>query len=158
MALFVGTDIGGTFTDIVGYDSTRGALSFGKTLSTPKDLVQGVMTCLDDIGIDPREVDILKHGTTQIINTLLERTGARTALITTKGFRDVVEIGRASRPLAFDLDYRRPPPLVPAHMRLNCPSVSVPTAPCSSRCATKTWNGWPSNWSAWMSGPWQSRC
>ena len=118
MALFVGTDIGGTFTDVVGYNSTRSALFFGKTLTTPADLVKGVMNCLDEIGIDPGSVDVLKHGTTQIINTLLERTGARTALVTTEGFRDVVEIGRASRPLAFDLDYQRPPPLVPAHLRI----------------------------------------
>jgi len=118
MALFVGTDIGGTFTDVVGYDSTRRALMFGKTLTTSADLVSGVMKCLDEIGIDPGAVDVLKHGTTQIINTLLERTGARTALVTTEGFGDVVEIGRASRPLAFDLDYQRPPPLVPAPLRL----------------------------------------
>ncbi len=118
MGLFVGTDIGGTFTDLVAFDSASGALSFGKRLTTPQDLVQGVMDCLSEVGIDPASVDILKHGTTQVINTLLERSGARTALVTTEGFRDVLEIGRASRPRAFDLDYQRPPPLVPAAMRL----------------------------------------
>lgn len=118
MALFVGTDIGGTFTDLVAFDSATGRLSFGKTLTTSQDLVDGVMSCLSEVGIDPASVDVLKHGTTQVINTLLERSGARTALVTTQGFRDVVEIGRASRPLAFDLDYQRSPPLVPAPMRL----------------------------------------
>ncbi|MCC6474040.1 MAG: hydantoinase/oxoprolinase family protein, partial [Burkholderiales bacterium] len=118
MTLYLGTDIGGTFTDLVGYDSASGELSFAKTLTTPSDLVQGVLACLDDAGIEAHAVDVLKHGTTQVINTLLERTGARTALVTTEGFRDVLEIGRASRPRAFDLDYRRSPPLAPAWLRL----------------------------------------
>ncbi len=117
MALFVGTDIGGTFTDLVGYDSASGKLFFGKVLSTTEDLVKGVMECLQATGTQVRSVDILKHGTTQVINTLLERRGANTALVTTEGFRDILEIGRASRPLAFDLDYQRRPPLVPATLR-----------------------------------------
>ena len=121
MALYVGTDIGGTFTDLVGYDSDSRKLFFGKTLTTPGDLVKAVMTCLDEVGIEADAVQVLKHGTTQIINTLLERTGAKTALVTTEGFRDVIEIGRANRPLAFDLNYRRPPPLVPAVLRLELP-------------------------------------
>jgi N-methylhydantoinase A/oxoprolinase/acetone carboxylase beta subunit/N-methylhydantoinase B/oxoprolinase/acetone carboxylase alpha subunit len=118
MALFVGTDIGGTFTDLVGYDSTCDAVFFGKTLTTAADLVNGVTSCLAEVGIAARSVDVLKHGTTQIINTLLERSGARTALVITEGFRDIVEIGRASRPLAFQLDYQRSPPLIPAPLRL----------------------------------------
>src|SRR5688572_15708319 len=121
MGLFVGTDIGGTFTDLVAFDSASGALSFGKRLTTSRDLVQGVMDCLSEVGIDAASVDILKHGTTQVINTLLERSGARTALVTTEGFRDIIEIGRASRPRAFDLEYQRPPPLVPAALRLELP-------------------------------------
>jgi N-methylhydantoinase A len=112
MALIVGTDIGGTFTDVVGYDTVKRTLHFGKGLTDYSDLVNGVFDCLSQIEIDPRAISVLKHGTTQIINILLERKGARTALVTTKGFRDVLEIGRASRPLPFDLTYRRDPPLV----------------------------------------------
>jgi N-methylhydantoinase A len=112
MSLFVGTDIGGTFTDIVGFDSLTGSLSFGKKLTNREDLVEGVISCLYETGLDPQGIDILKHGTTQVINTLLERRGARTALVTTAGFRDLLEIGRAGRPVAFDLDYSRQPPLV----------------------------------------------
>ena len=64
MALFVGTDIGGTFTDLVGYDSTCDAVFFGKTLTTAADLVNGVTSCLAEVGIAARSVDVLKHGTT----------------------------------------------------------------------------------------------
>ena len=81
MARFIGTDIGGTFTDLVAFDSDTGQLSFGKVLTTPRDLVEGVMGCLAEVGIAPASVDVLKHGTTQVINTLLERKGARTALV-----------------------------------------------------------------------------
>jgi N-methylhydantoinase A len=114
---FVGTDIGGTFTDLVGYDSNSGELVFGKTLTDYGDFVAGVTQCLVEVGLDPGPIDVLKHGTTQIINTLIERQGARTALVTTEGFRDILEIGRASRPIPFDLDYARNPPLVPRHLR-----------------------------------------
>jgi len=117
MTLFVGTDIGGTFTDLVGYDSDRAQLFFGKALTTNANLVEGVMTCLTEVGLQPASIDVLKHGTTQIINALLERKGDRTALVTTAGYRDILEIGRASRPLAFQLDYSRTPPLVGAAWR-----------------------------------------
>jgi N-methylhydantoinase A len=118
MPLFVGTDIGGTFTDLVGFDSERDRLFFGKTLTNYRDLVEGVVQCLRDVDLDPHAIAVLKHGTTQVINTLLERRGAKTALVTTEGFADILEIGRAGRPLPFDLDYARNPPLVPRHMRL----------------------------------------
>ncbi len=117
MALLIGTDIGGTFTDVVGYDTERRAILFGKTLTNYRDLVEGVFEGLSQVDIDPRVIHTLKHGTTQVINVLLERKGARTALVTTKGFRDVLEIGRASRPLPFDLNYRRDPPLIPRNLR-----------------------------------------
>jgi len=117
MALFVGTDIGGTFTDLVGYDTERRALFFGKTLTDNAELVEGVMRCLAETGLQPDAVDILKHGTTQVINTLLERRGAKTALVTTRGFRDILEIGRAGRPVVFRFEYARHPPLVPRQLR-----------------------------------------
>lgn len=117
MALLVGTDIGGTFTDVVGYDTDRRQILFGKSLTDYGDLVDGVFEGLRQVQIDPRSIATLKHGTTQIINVLLERKGAHTALITTEGFRDVLEIGRASRPLPFDLSYRRDAPLIRRDLR-----------------------------------------
>ncbi len=117
MTLFVGTDIGGTFTDLVAFDTGRGKLLFGKALTTNGDLVDGILKCMTEVGLDFDGIDVLKHGTTQVINTLLERSGAKTALVTTSGFRDLIEIGRASRPLAFRLDYQRSAPLVPPELR-----------------------------------------
>ena len=118
MALYVGSDIGGTFTDVVGFDSALGKLHFGKQLTNKGDLARGVLDCLDRIGLRPESIDLLKHGTTQVINTLLERRGARTALVTTAGFRDLLEIGRAGRPIAFQMDYEREAPLVERELRL----------------------------------------
>src|SRR5690242_9502703 len=117
MAFFVGADIGGTFTDVVGFDLERNRLIFGKSLTNHDDFVEEVVACLDHAGIETRSIEILKHGTTLVINTLLERTGAKTALVTTRGFRDILEIGRAGRPLPFDLDYARNAPLVPRDLR-----------------------------------------
>lgn len=117
MTVFVGSDIGGTFTDVVSYDSGNDRLSFGKRLTSNSDLVEAVLLCLDDIQVDVARVDVLKHGSTQVINALLERKGARVALVATTGFSDVLEIGRGGRPVAFRLDYRRLPPLVPRTMR-----------------------------------------
>ncbi len=73
MALLIGTDIGGTFTDVVGYDTERRAILFGKTLTNYRDLVEGVFEGLSQVDIDPRVIHTLKHGTTQVINVLLER-------------------------------------------------------------------------------------
>ena len=117
MAVLVGSDIGGTFTDVVGYDSERATVVYGKRLTNRTDLAESVLSCLAEIDVAPSEIDLLKHGTTHIINTLLERSGARTALVTTTGFRDVLEIGRAGRPVAFRLDYDRPAPLIEREMR-----------------------------------------
>lgn len=113
----VGSDIGGTFTDLVAFETKTGELKFSKTLTTYGNLVDGVAKCLDDAEVKIAEVDVFKHGTTQVINALLERKGAPTALLTTAGFADILEIGRASRPIAFDLNYTRPPALVPRSLR-----------------------------------------
>jgi len=117
MTVLVGSDIGGTFTDVVGYDAERGTVVYGKELTNRADLAASVLDCLAGIEVEPSAIDVLKHGTTHVINTLLERRGARTALVTTQGFRDLLEIGRAGRPVAFRLDYDRPKPLVEREMR-----------------------------------------
>jgi len=107
----VGIDIGGTFTDLVGYQD--GAIFTAKTLTVPADPTEGAATALRLAAYDPSAITELLHGSTIAINTVLERSGARTALITTEGFRDVYALGRGNRPDAFNLDFHRPRPLVP---------------------------------------------
>ncbi len=107
----VGIDIGGTFTDLVGYRD--GAILTAKTLTVPADPTVGAATALRIAGCDVMAVTELLHGSTIAINTVLERSGAATALVTTEGFRDVYALGRGNRPDAFNLDFHRPRPLVP---------------------------------------------
>jgi N-methylhydantoinase A len=107
----VGIDIGGTFTDLVGYRD--GAILTAKTLTVPDDPIAGAADALRMAGCEVTAIDELLHGSTIAINTVLERSGAKTALVTTEGFRDVYALGRGNRPDAFNLDFHRPRPLVP---------------------------------------------
>lgn len=107
----VGIDIGGTFTDLVGLRG--GEIVIDKTSTTPDDPTRGVADALTGVDTDITAISDFLHGTTIAINTVLERKGANTALITTKGFRDVYAMGRNNRPEAFNLEFRRPRPLVP---------------------------------------------
>jgi N-methylhydantoinase A len=110
-------DIGGTFTDVAAFDETTQRLLFGKSLSTPRQLVDGVSEGVAKAGARFADASIFLHGSTVAINTILERTGARTALITTQGFRDVYEIGRINRPDAYNLYFKRHDPLVRRSLR-----------------------------------------
>src|SRR4051812_12120711 len=110
-------DIGGTFTDIAVFDDRSGALTFGKTLSTPQRLVDGINAGVEKAGSDYRSAGLFLHGSTIAINTILERTGAKTALLITEGFRDVYEIGRINRPDAYNLFFRKHVPLVERALR-----------------------------------------
>jgi N-methylhydantoinase A len=110
----VGIDIGGTFTDLVGYQA--GAIVTSKCATVPADPTAGVAEALRLAGCDVAAMDELLHGSTIAINTVLEHSGARTALITTAGFRDVYAIGRGNRPDAFNLFFHRPRPLVPREL------------------------------------------
>ena len=110
-------DIGGTFTDVAAFDPKSGQLRFGKTLSTPERLVDGVLTGVGKAGVDFGDCGAFLHGSTIAINTLLERTGAKTALLTTRGFRDIYEIGRVNRPDAYNLYFRKHVPLVERALR-----------------------------------------
>ena len=121
MALRIGVDIGGTFTDLVALDEATGAVVNTKALSTPRDLLAGVLRCVDQTGVRLADCRLLIHGTTIAINALLEGTGARTGLLTTEGFRDVLEIGRGDFLRMYDVLYRRPAPLVPRGRRLEVP-------------------------------------
>jgi N-methylhydantoinase A len=132
----VGIDIGGTFTDLVGYRD--GAILTAKTLTVPADPTVGAATALRIAGCDVTAVTELLHGSTIAINTVLERSGATTALITTEGFRDVYALGRGNRPDAFNLDFHRPRPLVPRDLtfevaeRMNAAGeVLVPLVPAA---------------------------
>src|SRR5882762_5111495 len=110
-------DIGGTFTDVAVFDERTGALSFGKTLSTPQRLVNGIDKGVEKARSDFRSAGLFLHGSTVAINTMLERSGARTALLVTEGFRDIYEIGRINRPDAYNLFFRKHVPLVERALR-----------------------------------------
>jgi N-methylhydantoinase A len=111
------TDIGGTFTDLVYLDEASGALGLAKASSTPPDFAQGIMDAIAKSQFDPGAVEHFVHGATVVINALTERTGAKTALVTTLGCRDVLEIGRANRPDIYNLRFRKQPPFVPRELR-----------------------------------------
>ncbi len=111
----VGIDVGGTFTDVVVVHD--GQVSVAKVPSTPADQSIGAMAALRQVGVRAQDVAAVAHGTTVATNALLERRGARTALLTTDGFRDVIEIGRQARPSLYDLSRRPPAALVPRELR-----------------------------------------
>ena len=116
----LGVDVGGTFTDLSLYDVSTGRLEFAKTSSTREQsegVVRGTRELIERLGIAPSAIDFLIHGTTVATNTLLQRSGARTALVVTEGFRDVLHIGRQERPHLYDWRMQRPDPLVPRDLR-----------------------------------------
>jgi len=120
--LRIGVDIGGTFTDLLLFDTMTGRYVFEKTLTTPDDPSRAVQTGIADVlrasSRDAAEVQQIVHGTTLVTNALIERKGAKTALLTTKGFRDAIEIGREHRYDLYDLFLELPQPLVPRALRL----------------------------------------
>src|ERR1700676_4419195 len=112
----VAIDIGGTFTDLVGFDDKAGQFVQAKSLTTPHELTQGILDCIRKSGLAASEIEELIHGSTIAINTLIERKGAKTGLIVTRGTRDVYIIGRGNRPEAYNLFFHRLRPLVPRHL------------------------------------------
>ncbi len=122
----VASDVGGTFTDLVYYDYDEASGAVGeirtqKCDTTPPNFEQGVVDTLDRSGLAPAQVSFFAHGTTVVINALTERKGARTALVTTRGFRDVLEIARGNRPDVFNFYFSKPRPFVPRHLRRELP-------------------------------------
>jgi N-methylhydantoinase A len=115
--LRIAVDIGGTFTDMVAFDESSGELLFGKALSTHGELVKGIQNTLDGAGASVKDGNLFLHGSTIAINTLLERSGARTALLITEGFRDIYEIGRVNRPDAYNLFFSKHEPLIKRSLR-----------------------------------------
>jgi N-methylhydantoinase A len=121
MASRVGSDIGGTFTDIVIISEDGATFEIGKVLTTPDSpdeaVVTGIAQTLAASGVQANAIAYAAHATTLFTNALFERKGARTALITTKGFRDAIEIAREHRYDMYDLRMERPRPLAPRHLR-----------------------------------------
>jgi N-methylhydantoinase A len=110
-------DIGGTFTDIAAFNPETGRLHFGKTLSTPDSLIDGIADGAAKADAAFSDASIFLHGSTVAINTMLERTGAKTALLITEGFRDIYEIGRINRPDSYNLFFQKHDPLVERALR-----------------------------------------
>ena len=133
MAMAVAVDIGGTFTDLVALDTDSGEMVTVKEPTVPSGFVEGVMEALRraDAGV----IGQFRHGTTVGTNTIIERTGARTGLITTLGFRDVLLAGRANKPDLYDSDWDPP--------RRLCPEIGL--RPCGSVWTTPemSWTSLP---------------
>lgn len=113
----VAVDIGGTFTDFVSIDERDDTIRVAKDPTTPENFSLGVLRTLAKSGVDPHKIQRFVHGSTVIINALLERKGGPTALLTTKGFRDVLEIGRANRPDMYNSLYVKPRPFIERRYR-----------------------------------------
>ena len=113
----IATDVGGTYTDLVYYEPGSGAFGVVKTDTTPPGFERGVLDAVRKAGCPIEAVDFFAHGTTVVINALTERRGAKTALITTQGFRDVLEIARGTRPDLYNFRFSKPPPFVPRYLR-----------------------------------------
>ena len=115
LSIRLAADIGGTFTDVAGFDGRTGQLLFGKTLTTAH-LASGIGAGVDKTGVRFGDTSVFLHGSTIAINSMLERTGAKTALVITEGFRDIYEIGRINRPDSYNLFFRKHRPLVDRSM------------------------------------------
>lgn len=117
----IGVDVGGTFTDLVLHDRKTNLVHTGKLLTTPDDpseaIVKGIVRLLKEKDLTAVDLHSIVHGTTLVTNTVIERTGAKVGLITTEGFRDVIEVGRETRYDLYDLFLEAPPTLVPRHLR-----------------------------------------
>ena len=122
MTWFVGVDVGGTFTDFYAFEENEEIVHVHKRPSTPTDPADAILAGLDDLardhGVKPADITRFAHGTTVATNALIQRSGANVALITTEGFRDLLEIGRQIRPKMYDLKADEPPPLVPREHRI----------------------------------------
>ncbi len=120
MAGIAGIDVGGTFTDLVLIDQDAGAVRLAKVPTTPLNQAEGFLAALDAAGADPAGIGLIVHGTTTTTNAVLERRLARTGLITTMGFRDVLELGRRTRPQPYGMtgSFR---PVIPRDLRLEVP-------------------------------------
>src|SRR5262245_50804775 len=118
----IGVDVGGTFTDFTVFGETEGKVWFFKVPSTPHDpseaIQTGVRQIIETLKLDPKDISHLGHGTTVATNMIIERRGVQTGLLTTKGFRDALEVARQVRPSLYDYSVRKPDPLIERANRL----------------------------------------
>ncbi|MGZ8533727.1 MAG: hydantoinase/oxoprolinase N-terminal domain-containing protein, partial [Candidatus Binatia bacterium] len=121
MSYAIAVDIGGTFTDLVAFDHETQKVIYSKSPTTYDNLVEGILDCFNKAQLKPAQASIVNHGTTLVINSLIQRKGSKTALVTTQGFRDILEIARGNRPDPFDLHYQRDEPLIPRELRFEIP-------------------------------------
>jgi len=149
MAWRIGVDSGGTFTDVCLFDDTTGRVAVWKVPSTPADPSEGIAAGVEQgvgqVGATPAEVGYFGHGTTVATNALIQHRGARTGLITTGGFRDLLEIGRQKRPDLYDMQADKPPTLVSRDLRLEVAermrhdgTVEIPLDEAAFRAAVRT--------------------
>ena len=110
-------DVGGTFVDFVLLDETTGEITIEKEPSLRESLPDRIFNGIERLKANVTELDLISHGSTTVINTILQERGASLGLITTKGFRDVLELGRGNRPEVFNLLYKPPKPLIPRFLR-----------------------------------------
>lgn len=118
----IGIDTGGTFTDVITLDIATGVMHAAKALTVRGDESKGIKACLKELNVSFQEIERLVHGTTIGTNAILERRGAKTAVLTTRGFRDLLELGQTRRMAPntlFELTFRRPEPLVPRSLRFD---------------------------------------
>ncbi|TRM75162.1 5-oxoprolinase, partial [Sulfolobus sp. B5] len=113
----IGIDIGGAFTDLVYYDQSKDEFEWIKVETTTQDPSIGVIRAVEESKVDLKNAMEIIHGQTLAINTIIERKGAKVGLITTKGFRDILEIQRANRRDMYNFKYRKPEPFVPRYLR-----------------------------------------
>lgn len=116
----IGVDVGGTFTDLVELDQATGAIRIAKTPTTPENQAEGVLDAIRTAEVDLAMVDLIVHGTTTTTNAVLERKLSRTGLITTEGFRDILELGRRTRPQPYGMKGQFTP-VIPRDLRLEVP-------------------------------------
>ena len=148
MSHAVAIDIGGTFTDLVAFNRAGERVVYTKSPTTYGDFAEGILDCFRKAGIALSDVDLIHHGTTLVINTLIQRSAGRTALVTTRGFRDVLEIARGNRPAPLDLYYQRDEPLIARDFRFevserigsDCTAWTASRSP--STCAKPALNRW----------------
>ena len=125
MSYRLGVDVGGTFTDLLLFNEATREMVLAKVPSVPTNQALGIIAGLKKIsgqaGITPADIALFMHGTTVATNAILEGKGAKTALLVTEGFRDVLHIMRQDRPKLYDFFARRPEPLIPRHLRFEIP-------------------------------------
>ncbi|MCS7103318.1 MAG: hydantoinase/oxoprolinase family protein, partial [Candidatus Korarchaeum sp.] len=118
MPLRIGIDIGGAFTDLVSYNDETGEMTWVKVETTPADPSIGVLNSVKKSGISMKNAKVIVHGQTLVINTIITKSGAKVGLITTKGYRDNLEIQRSNRRDMYNFRYKKPEPFVPRYLRL----------------------------------------